>query len=144
VHSRVPNPPSRRSREAWTRALVATSGIAANPTRLLPDIIVEWAGKQPDAPALVSRARSLTYSQLAEAIEVSGRWALAYTAPGETVGLLMPNRPEYVAIWAGSHPRWQNRRSGQHQPARSWARPCDHGRRAEARDRGTRTRAGIA
>jgi fatty-acyl-CoA synthase len=92
---------NRRSRDAWTRALLATSTIGANPTRLLPDILEDLAARQGDAPAVLSQGSSLTYSQLAEAIGQYSRWALENVAPGEVIGLLMPNRPEYLAIWMG-------------------------------------------
>jgi fatty-acyl-CoA synthase len=92
---------NRRSREAWTRALLATSSIAANPARLLPDIIEDLAAKQGSAPALLSEASSLTYSELADAANRYSRWALENVTPGEIVGLIMPNRPEYVGIWLG-------------------------------------------
>jgi hypothetical protein len=69
--------PNRQSREAWTRALLATSGIAANPTRLLPDIIVDLAVKQGDAPALLyrSEARSLRCSRLIDPNTSRSGWA---------------------------------------------------------------------
>ncbi len=86
----------------WVRALEATAPIAANPQRLLPDVIRELAEAHDDAPALLSAGESLTYRTLANRSNRYARWALdAGVAPGETVALMMPNRPEYLAIWLG-------------------------------------------
>src|SRR5262249_9157611 len=53
-------------------------------------------------PALSSRQRSLSYRELAEAAHRHARWGLAQgLAPGDVVCLLMPNCPEYLAIWLG-------------------------------------------
>jgi fatty-acyl-CoA synthase len=80
---------------------MATASIARRPEKLLVDLILDRAAKHGDAPALLSANGALTYSQLADAIETYSHWAFAHIPPGEAVGLLMPNRPEYVAIWLG-------------------------------------------
>jgi len=86
----------------WVRALEATAPIAANPQRLLPDVIEELAQTRADAPALLSAGESLTYGALAARKNRYARWALdSGLAKGETVCLMMPNRPEYMAIWLG-------------------------------------------
>ncbi|MDR3421885.1 MAG: long-chain-acyl-CoA synthetase [Xanthobacteraceae bacterium] len=86
----------------WTRALEATAPIAAHPQRLLSTIIAELARAQPDAPALVSAHESLTYAGLAARSNRYARWALDQgLGKGDVVGLMMPNRPEYMAIWLG-------------------------------------------
>jgi fatty-acyl-CoA synthase len=86
----------------WVRALEATAPIAANPQRLLASVIEELAHTRRDAPALLSAGECLTYGALAERANAFARWALdAGLATGETVGLMMPNRPEYMAIWLG-------------------------------------------
>ncbi|HUC48887.1 MAG TPA: long-chain-acyl-CoA synthetase [Xanthobacteraceae bacterium] len=87
---------------SWVRALEATAPIAKQPQRLLSDIIAEMAHKQGDAPALVSEQESLTYRALVARANRYGRWALAQGLnKAETVCLLMPNRPDYLAIWLG-------------------------------------------
>ncbi len=59
-------------------------------------------GSQGDRPALVSDAESLTYRALGERINRYARWALAAgIKPGDTVCLIMPTRPDYVAAWLG-------------------------------------------
>jgi fatty-acyl-CoA synthase len=92
---------NRSSRGAWIRALEATSAIAPNPTRLLADVIGERTAANGDAPALLSEMRSLTYAELDHRINRCSRWAREHIAPGDVVCLIMPNRPDYVAIWLG-------------------------------------------
>jgi fatty-acyl-CoA synthase len=86
----------------WTRALEATAPIANNRQRILPQVIEELAQTQGDAPALISPYESLTYRALAERINRYARWALDQKLDkGDTVCLLMPNRPDYMAMWLG-------------------------------------------
>jgi len=87
---------------AWLRALELTAPIAKNRDRILPTLIAEAAERFGDAPALLSDRESLTYRELAGRINQYARWALAQKiARGEVVCLLMPNRPEYMAVWLG-------------------------------------------
>src|SRR4051794_31279803 len=87
---------------AWLRALEMTASIGGNPTRTLPVVIQELADKFNDAPALLSDRECLSHRQLAERMNRYGRWALAQNiAPGDVVALLMPSRPDYLAIWLG-------------------------------------------
>lgn len=84
------------------RALKMTTPIAKNPTRVFPIVIEELAGKYGDAPALISDRERLSYRELNEQANRYARWALTQgVAKGETVCLLMPNRPEYLAVWVG-------------------------------------------
>ncbi len=84
------------------RALRDTTPIARNPTRIFPAVIGELAERFGDAPALVSDRERFSYRQLAERANRYARWAQAQgLAKGETVCLLMPNRPEYLAFWIG-------------------------------------------
>jgi fatty-acyl-CoA synthase len=86
----------------WVRALEATAPIAREPQRLLPCVIEEIAHSRGETPALLSAGECLTYRGLTERANRYARWALAHgLGKGETVGLLMPNRPEYMAIWLG-------------------------------------------
>jgi fatty-acyl-CoA synthase len=68
---------------------------------LLADVLSELADAQGSAAALLSGTQSLTYSELMERANRYSRWALERLAKGDVVCLLMPNRPEYVAIWVG-------------------------------------------
>ncbi len=86
----------------WVRALEATAPIGRNPQRLLLDAIEERAARRGDAPALLSARECLTYQKLTERANAYARWAIAQNlAKGEVVGLMMPNRSEYLAIWLG-------------------------------------------
>jgi fatty-acyl-CoA synthase len=86
---------------AW-RALRHTTPIAKNPTRVFPALIADAAARYGDKPALISDAETLTYRALAGRANRYARWALAQgLRKGEVVCLLMPNRPEYLAIWLG-------------------------------------------
>ncbi|HEX4042274.1 MAG TPA: long-chain-acyl-CoA synthetase [Xanthobacteraceae bacterium] len=86
----------------WVRALEATAAIAAHPRRILLDAVEDAAQQQPDADALISERATLTYRALVERSRRYARWALNENlAKGETVALMMPNRPDYLAIWLG-------------------------------------------
>jgi len=86
----------------WVRALEATAPIEVSPRRILPGVIAEMAQSRGDAEALISERGTLTYRALAERANRYARWALSQDlAKGETVCLLMPNRPENMAIWLG-------------------------------------------
>jgi fatty-acyl-CoA synthase len=84
------------------RALKLTTPIANNPSRVFPTVISDLAQTFGDAPALLSAGEQLTYRSLAERANRYARFALGHgIAKGDTVGLLMPNCPEYMAIWLG-------------------------------------------
>ncbi len=86
----------------WVRALEATAPIAGNPQRLLLDAVEDIAQIQGDAEALISERGTLTYGALVERSRRYARWALDQNlAKGQTVCLMMPNRPDYMAIWLG-------------------------------------------
>jgi non-ribosomal peptide synthetase component F len=88
--------------KAWLRALAATAPIGAHPTRTIPVLIEELAETYGDAPALLSDRETLTYRELAARANRYARWGLELgVEKGDTVCLMMPNRPEYLAIWLG-------------------------------------------
>jgi len=87
---------------AWLRALELTTPIAKAPWRTFPAVIEELAEQFGDAPALVSDDENLSFRALHERANRYARWALAqHIRKGDTVCLMMPNRPEYMAIWLG-------------------------------------------
>ena len=93
---------SRSPARAWLRALELTAPIAYNPRRVFPVVIEELAENFREAPALLSDRECLTYGALAERSNRYARWALEQgLAKGDVVCLIMPNRPEYMAIWLG-------------------------------------------
>ena len=84
------------------RTLKMTTPIAKNPTRVFPQVILDLAGEYGDAPALLSAREQLTYRELAQRANRYARWALSQDLrKGDTICLLMPGRPEFVAIWVG-------------------------------------------
>src|SRR5216684_9331476 len=89
------------AREAWIRALERTASI----DRLgvtLPALIGRLAQEFGAAPALVSTEATLSYRELAKRCNQYARWGLAQgLRPRDTVGLMMPNCAEYMAIWLG-------------------------------------------
>jgi fatty-acyl-CoA synthase len=88
--------------KSWLKAIELTSRIEANPSRLFADIVEDWAARQPDRAALISEIETFSYRALAERINRYARWALsAGIEAGDTVCLLLPNRPDYVAAWLG-------------------------------------------
>src|SRR5262249_21843644 len=79
-----------------------TAPIAANPTRTLPAMLDALAEKFGDAPALLDDREALSYRALAARANRYARWALARGVDkGDTVGLMMPNCPDYMAAWLG-------------------------------------------
>jgi fatty-acyl-CoA synthase len=88
--------------KTWLKAIELTSRIESSPQLLFADIVEAWADKQGDRPALVSDTATLTYRALAARMNRYARWALATgIKPGETVCLIMPTRPDYLAAWLG-------------------------------------------
>jgi len=84
------------------RALELTAPIVKNPDRIFSMVIQDLSEKLGDAPALLSDGECLTYRALAEQSNRYARWALDQgLVKGDVVCLLMPNRPEYMAIWLG-------------------------------------------
>jgi fatty-acyl-CoA synthase len=84
------------------RALRMTTPIAKHPTRVFPRLFDDLAQRYGDAPALIGERESFSYRALAERSNRYARWALGQgIGKGDTVCLLMPNRPEYMAIWLG-------------------------------------------
>jgi fatty-acyl-CoA synthase len=84
------------------RALRMTTPIAKNPSRIFPNVIEELAARHGDAPALLSARENFSFRQLFDRSNRYSRWALdEKITKGDTVCLLMPNRPEFMAVWLG-------------------------------------------
>jgi len=66
-------------------------------------VLIDQLAHQFDAaPALVSTEATLSYRDLAARCNQYSRWGLAQgLKPGDTVGLMMTNCAEYLAIWLG-------------------------------------------
>jgi fatty-acyl-CoA synthase len=88
--------------QSWRRALELTAPIGPDPNATFPLLIDRLAATFGSAPALMSERQTFSYRELAARAEHYTRWALAQgLAPGEVVCLMMPNCPEYLAIWLG-------------------------------------------
>jgi fatty-acyl-CoA synthase len=97
-----PRESAGRTSDAWLRALDASAAVLRSPGLVLSTLVDELADRFGSAPALIGENETLSYRGLAETANRYARWALAEgIAPGETVCLVMSNRPEYVAIWLG-------------------------------------------
>ena len=84
------------------RALRMTMPIAKHPSRVFPVVVDELADRFGDRPALLSDRESFTYRQLAARANQYARWTLAQgIQKGDTICLVMPNRPDYMALWLG-------------------------------------------
>jgi fatty-acyl-CoA synthase len=84
------------------RVLRELRPIAKYPARVFASLIDELAARHGERPALLSEHESFSYAMLADRVNRYARWALAQgLGKGEAVCLLMPNRPEYLAIWLG-------------------------------------------
>jgi fatty-acyl-CoA synthase len=88
--------------KSWLRALETTGALAARPTATLPVLIDELGVRWGDAPALLSDEETLSFADLAGRCRAYTRWALSLgLGKGDVVALLMPDRPDYLAIWLG-------------------------------------------
>src|ERR1700722_2312931 len=87
---------------AWLRALETTAEATRDPHRVLPRMVADWARGYGDAPALVSDRERFSFRDLEKRMNQYSRWALAEgIQKGESVALMMGNRPEYFVIWLG-------------------------------------------
>ena len=67
-----------------------------------PDAVEQWAETYGDRVALVSGEETFSFSDLNARANRYARWAAAnQVKKGDCVCLLMPNRPEYLAVWVG-------------------------------------------
>src|ERR1700730_3781189 len=88
--------------KSWLKAIELTSRIEANPSRLFADVVEDWSNKQPDRPGLMSEPGTLSSRTLAERTNRYARGASsAGIEAGDTVCLIMPSRPDYIAAWLG-------------------------------------------
>lgn len=92
----------RIARDAWIRALQRTAEIGRDPHLTLPKLIERQAAATPQAPALIGENETLSYRALAERSLGYAGWASREgVGVGDVVCLMMPNCPEYMAIWLG-------------------------------------------
>jgi fatty-acyl-CoA synthase len=90
------------ARGAWLRALQSTAGLSRDSTITLPVLIDQVAEARPDSIALIGEQQAMTYRELAERVGHYAGWAVQnHIRRGDVVCLLMPNCPEYLAVWLG-------------------------------------------
>ncbi len=86
----------------WVRALDAMKIVEERTDATLPALFKEAAERFGDRVALIGVHETLTYRALAASTDRYTRWAIAQgLGPGDVVCLMMPNCPDYVAIWFG-------------------------------------------
>jgi fatty-acyl-CoA synthase len=86
----------------WLRALDFTTRAVAQRERTLGRILNELAADHGERIALIGAGVDLSFADLAARANQYARWALAHgIKKGDCVALLMPNHPDYLAIWAG-------------------------------------------
>ena len=85
----------------WVRALETTRRLQDTPGNTLAAVVAEMATTRGDAPALIGTDETLSYGALARRIDGYAHWAAQTMPAGTVVALLMPNRPDYIAIWLG-------------------------------------------
>jgi len=94
--------PSAAVTQDWVRALTTTRRLLELPEPTLAAVVQTAAVTRGAAPALIGADETLAYADLAARANRYSRWALSEgVAVGETVALLMPNRPDYAAFWLG-------------------------------------------
>ncbi|HWA69328.1 MAG TPA: long-chain-acyl-CoA synthetase [Rhizomicrobium sp.] len=87
---------------AWLRALEMTARIEDAPSRTFPVVVEELGARFGGAPALIGAQQTFSHAQLAARANRVARWALAEgIQKGDTVCLLLPNAPDYLALWLG-------------------------------------------
>lgn len=91
---------SRDARQAWIRALESVAAMQRDPALILPTLLETQAEAHAARPALLGPGERLTYADLARRMRQIAAWAATRPA-GTVLGLLVPNRPDYPAIWLG-------------------------------------------
>ena len=83
-------------------ALRNTKGLAKAPEVTTRELVERLAARFGDRPALLSDRENFTYRHLNARANQYARWARSVgVGRGDTVALMMTNRPEFMAIWLG-------------------------------------------
>ncbi len=84
------------------RILRAVRPVANDQTRTVGSLVESFTAKYDGKIALVSIRETLSYRELNARANRYARWAGAQDLGlGDTIALLMPNRPEYFCVWMG-------------------------------------------
>ncbi len=99
----TPGEPTRGSAlRAWIRALDAIKILDNAPDTTLPTLLNALAETHGDRVALLGEGEQLSYRGLAARANRIARWGIKQGfVAGDVVCLLMPNCPDYAAIWLG-------------------------------------------
>jgi fatty-acyl-CoA synthase len=98
--------------DAISREAVYVAGIGRSLSRMrhvkpdspttIVDIVQGFADGAPDSPAILYEDRTISYGELNQAANRYAHWAHGQgIGRGDTVALLMENRPEYLSAWLG-------------------------------------------
>jgi fatty-acyl-CoA synthase len=88
--------------KTWIAALESVKLLEDRPRLTLPVLMQELAAAHGERPALLGEDATLSYVDLAKQANRYASWAAAQgIGAGDVVCLLMPNCPEYFAIWLG-------------------------------------------
>ncbi len=86
----------------WLRALERTAQAVRAQDRTFGQILDDLSATYGDRSALIGENATLSFRDLAARANRYARWALAQgVSKGDCIALLMPNCPDYVAIWSG-------------------------------------------
>ena len=90
--------------DIWRSAYVhPTSWEQSYPPLSLPDMFAAAAARAPDAPAIDFMGRHYSYAETASGVaRVAAGLARLGIAPGDRIGLYLPNVPHYVAAYYGA------------------------------------------
>lgn len=92
----------RLATNAWIRALENTKILNEHGTRALCSMLDDLAASYGEAIALLGENEALSFRDLAVRANRYARWAITRGFPrSEVICLLMPNCPEYAAVWLG-------------------------------------------
>lgn len=84
------------------RMLKRLKPLQKNPNSTLSDVISQLAQTHKNRIAFYYRDQTVTYRELEERANRYAHWALSIgVKKGDVVGLLMPNKPEYIIAWIG-------------------------------------------
>ncbi len=103
IESPIMTPPHGPSAsKTWLRAIETASRLTDDKARTFAALLDKLGETYGDAPALLSDIEQFSFQQLAARSRRYTRWALSLgLTKGDCVALLMPNRPEYFAVWVG-------------------------------------------
>ena len=76
--------------------------LQVSPHTTLLSVIRELTGAHAERPALIGEGEQLSFRALVDRADSHAAWAASQQVePGEVIGLLMPNCPDYAALWLG-------------------------------------------